>query len=139
MPINYSIGQRLSNPSKNKEKKVYALAQHNRILSLSELAQHIARHGSVFDRSVIEGVLIRMVECMREQMLEGNGIQLGDMGTFYLSLSSEPTELASDFTARNITDVKVRWTPGAAFRNMRKDAHFREVNTRKTQQKQNKK
>ncbi len=139
MAINYSIGLRLSNPSKSKKKKVYALAQHNRILSLSELAQHIARHGSVFDRSVIEGVLIRMVECMREQMLEGNGIQLGDMGTFYLSLSSEPTESPTDFTVQNITDVKVRWTPGAAFRNMRRDAKFREVNTRKTQKKLTKK
>ncbi len=138
MAINYSIGLRLSNPSKSKKKKVYALAQHNRILSLSELAQHIARHGSVFDRSVIEGVLIKMVDCMREQLLDGNGIQLGDMGTFYLSLSSEPTELATEFTARNITDVKVRWTPGVAFRNMRDDAHFREVNTRKTQQELNK-
>ncbi len=133
MPINYSIGQRLSNPSKSKKKKVYALAQHKRILSLSELAQHIAQHGSVFDRSVIEGVLIKMVDCMRDQMLEGNGIQLGDMGTFYLSLSSNPTELAADFTVRNITDVKVRWTPGPAFRNMMQDARFREVNTRKTQ------
>ena len=64
------------------------------------------------------------VDCMREQLLEGKKIRLGDLGDFSILLSSKGAEDADKFSAQNITDVKVQWEPGAEFKNLIADAEF---------------
>ena len=44
------------------------------------------------------------VDCMREQLLEGKKIRLGDLGDFSILLTSKGAEDADKFTAQNITD-----------------------------------
>ena len=41
---------------------------------------------------------------MREQLLEGKKIRLGDLGDFSILLTSKGAEDADKFTAQNITD-----------------------------------
>ena len=50
-------------------------------------------------------------DCMREMLLEGKKIRLGDLGDFSLLLTSKGAEDADKFTAQNITGVKVQWEP----------------------------
>ena len=73
------------------------------------------------------------VDCMREQLLEGKKIRLGDLGDFSIVLSSKGVEDADKFTAQNITDVKVQWEPGAEFKNLLADAEFNLVASRSAQ------
>ena len=73
------------------------------------------------------------VDCMREQLLEGKKIRLGDLGDFSIVLSSKGAEDADKFTAQNITDVKVLWEPGAEFKNLLADAEFNLVASRSAQ------
>ena len=73
------------------------------------------------------------VDCMREQLLEGKKIRLGDLGDFSILLSSKSAEDADKFTAQNITDVKVQWEPGAEFKNLLADAEFNLVASRSAQ------
>ena len=73
------------------------------------------------------------VDCMREQLLEGKKIRLGDLGDFSILLSSKGAEDADKFTAQNITDVKVQWEPGAEFKNLLADAEFNLVASRSAQ------
>ena len=70
---------------------------------------------------------------MREQLLEGKKIRLGDLGDFSIVLSSKGAEDADKFTAQNITDVKVQWEPGAEFKNLLADAEFNLVASRSAQ------
>ena len=70
---------------------------------------------------------------MREQLLEGKKIRLGDLGDFSILLSSKGAEDADKFTAQNITDVKVLWEPGAEFKNLLADAEFNLVASRSAQ------
>ena len=62
------------------------------------------------------------VDCMREQLLEGKKIRLGDLGDFSIVLSSKGAEDADKFTVQNITDVKVLWEPGSEFKNLLAEA-----------------
>ena len=62
---------------------------------------------------------------MREMLLEGKKIRLGDLGDFSLLLTSKGAEDADKFTAQNITGVKVQWEPGQEFKNLRDDAEYR--------------
>ena len=73
------------------------------------------------------------VDCLREQLLEGKKIRLGDLGDFSILLSSKGAEDADKFTAQNITDVKVLWEPGAEFKNLLADAEFNLVASRSAQ------
>lgn len=133
MAINYSLAIHTVYEAKERVKKVYASAQSQSTMSLKEFSEHISQHNSVYDRSVVEGVIIKMVECLREQLLLGRVVQLGDLGTFRVSLKSRPTALASDFTSENIERVRTIWRPGTAFGSLTQDATFQYVTTRAEQ------
>ena len=73
------------------------------------------------------------VDCMREMLLEGKKIRLGDLGDFSLLLGSKGAETADKFTAQNINQVKVQWEPGKEFKNLIDDAEFNLVASRSAQ------
>ena len=83
-------------------------------MTIEKFAKHIPSHGSVYTRADISAILYMAVDCMKEMLLEGKKIRLGDLGDFSVLLSSKGAEDADKFTAQNITDVKVQWKPGAA-------------------------
>ncbi len=71
---------------------------------------------------------------MREMLLEGKMIRLGDLGDFIVSLQSRGAETAEKFSAQNITGVNVTWDAGAEFRDLINDAEINLVASRKAQQ-----
>lgn len=52
-------------------------------LSLRGFAKHMTDHGSVYGRDLLEGVLIKITECLPELLSQGIPVQLGNLGTFY--------------------------------------------------------
>ena len=131
--ISYSTALRGNPLDDEAAKKVYATAQVNEVISLDKFAKHISEHHSKYGKGDIYAVLIEMVTCMREQLLLGNKIQLGDMGNFYVTLSCKGAKDFEEFSALNIQKVNVNWERGANFKNLRDDAKFEEVGTRKEQ------
>lgn len=115
--------------------KTFAVAQYSEVMTIEKFAKHISSHGCVYSRADISVILYMAVDCMREQLLEGKKIRLGDLGDFAVSLSSKGAADASTFTAQNITDVKVFWEPGAQFKNLITDAEFNLVASRAAQAK----
>lgn len=111
--------------------KFYGAAQQTDCLTLDQFAKHISEHHSKYGKGDIYCVLVEMVSCMREQLLLGNKISLGDMGSFYITLSSKGAEYYGEFTAQNITHVNVRWEQGQQFKDLLNDANFELVETRK--------
>lgn len=128
--INFSTSMR-PNPRKPDEpRKAYANAQYSGIMTLSRFAGHIATHGSKYNRADIQAVLIQAVDCMREMLLAGQRIEMGELGVFYVSLKCTPTDKLEDFSSANIKDVNVRWSPGPEFKTLIADAEFNYVPTR---------
>ena len=111
--------------------KFYGAAQQTDCLTLDQFAKHISEHHSKYGKGDIYCVLVEMVSCMREQLLLGNKISLGDMGSFYITLSSKGAEYYDEFSAQNITHVNVRWEQGQQFKDLLTDANFELVETRK--------
>ena len=102
-------------------------------MTIEKFAKHITCHGSVYSRADISAILYMAVDCMREMLLEGKKIRLGDLGDFSILLSSKGAETADKFTAQNITNVKVQWEPGQQFKNLLDDAEFNLVASRSAQ------
>ena len=118
---------------KTEKKNAFATSQYSDIMTIEKFSKHISSHGSVYSRADISAILYITVDCMREQLLEGKKIRLGDLGDFSILLSSKGAEDADKFTAQNITDVKVQWEPGAEFKNLIADAEFNLVASRSAQ------
>ncbi|MCR4613675.1 MAG: HU family DNA-binding protein [Bacteroidaceae bacterium] len=118
--INYAIYIGSKKPGTKKTEQGYATvalgtAQIHDKLDFDDFCQHIADHNSPFSKGTTKGVLTDAVECIREQLLAGNSVSLGDLGTFHVELACEPAVTTEDFLASNIKEVNVRWTPGKRF------------------------
>ena len=132
--INYSVYM-MGNPIKPEmPEKAYAKAQVNEVMSFSQFVQHIANHNGVFSRGTVKGVVSDTCECLVEQLLNGNKVQFGELGTFAISLGCEGAENIKKFTSDNITDVNILFTPGEDFENLRSRAMFNPVSSRAAQQ-----
>ena len=53
-----------------------------------------------------------------EKLADGKIVELGDFGTFRVTVSSEGAALAADVNVRSITDTRVIFTPGKRFKQM---------------------
>ena len=118
---------------KTEKQNAFAISQYTDVMTIEKFAKHITSHGSVYSRADISAILYMAVDCMREMLLEGKKIRLGDLGDFSVLLSSKGAESADKFTAQNITQVKVQWEPGKEFKNLLDDAEFNLVASRSAQ------
>ena len=115
------------------KQNAYAIAQYADVMTIEKFAKHISTHGCVYSRADISAILYMAVDCMREQLLEGKKIRLGDLGDLSVSLTSKGAETAKAFTAQNITGVNVVWDCGQEFKNLLADAEFNLVASRSAQ------
>ena len=115
------------------KQNAYAIAQYADVMTIEKFARHISTHGCVYSRADISAILYMAVDCMRELLLEGKKIRLGDLGDFSVSLSSKGAETADKFSAQNITGVNVVWDCGQEFKNLIADAEFNLVASRSAQ------
>ena len=145
MSVNYSIspmpvrlkkddeGNVVYNPNKD-EVMYYAKAQSAGKMSFEQFAEHVAGHDSKYHKGDILAIVVEVMRCLKEELLNGKKIQLSDLGTFSLVLNGSGAPSVTDFSVNtNITAVKVKWTPGEAFSNLRndKDLMFTQVLTKK--------
>ena len=134
--LDYSVSARYNPMEKNEPARYYAFAQSNEVMNLDEFAKHIATHGCVYKRADIAAVLTMAVDCLREILLNGVKVQLGDLGSFYVTFSSEGTLSANDFNPDiHIKTVNVNWERGAEFLNLKENAKFNLVAIRAVQKK----
>lgn len=75
----------------------YARLRSQGILSFEQLISHISSHASVYDRSVIAGVLYKMQDCLLELLFSGWSVRLSDFEMFRLSLHCNGVKDPADF------------------------------------------
>lgn len=134
MAIPYSLALRLAKPGfPEKGNKTYPVAQYYQLLDLGKMAAHMACHASKFSKGDIMAVTTELTSCIREQLLLGNKIQLGDLGAFSVTLISKGADNAESFSTSLIQKVKVHWEPSAEFTDLLNDCEFEFVGTREAQ------
>ena len=134
MAIPYSLILRQVQPGKPKQgNKTFPMAQYAQLLDLAAMAEHMTSHGSKYDKGDIMAMATQMTSCIREQLLLGNKVALGDLGAFAVSLESKSAPNAESFHIGLIKKVKVKWEPSAKFTDLLNEAQFQYVGTRKSQ------
>ena len=134
MSIPYSLVLRQRVPGYPEEgNKTFPAAQYAQNLSMNDMAKHMASHGSKYNKGDIIAVATQLVDCIREQLLLGNRVNLGDLGTFYVSLKADSADNAEEFTTALLKDVNVRWAPSPLFKSLKNEATFTYVGSRESQ------
>ena len=80
-------------------------------LNLEALAEHMSNHNSPFSKGVIKGLLTDMVNCIKEQLLEGKNVKIDDLAIFSIGVKNAKggAESEEDFSVtKNIKNVKLR-------------------------------
>ena len=139
--INYSICIMSAKPGIKKADisaetggtKAYGSAQANAKLTYDQFVQHMADHNTPFSKGTISGVITDMIRCLREQLLAGNIVSLGELGSFRVELSTKGADSTEEFGVANIKAVNpvIYW--GKALRKLRDEAEFQLVPNRKMQ------
>ena len=90
--------------------KTYGRIESAGVLDTLDLAKHIQKHGSIYTRDVIVGVLEKFSMCIEELLQEGYRVKLNGLGTFYLSVKTKGASNAEEFDKSNIDRVSIKFT-----------------------------
>ncbi|MFA5330706.1 MAG: HU family DNA-binding protein [Prolixibacteraceae bacterium] len=90
--------------------KFYASAVHLRKIELDQLATSVAERCSL-RRSDVHGVLIALMDIIPSELLEGNIIDLGNLGSFYVSVKSEGVATEEDCSVTQIAGTRIQFRP----------------------------
>lgn len=134
MAIPYSLTLCQVRPGKPEQgNKTYPKAQYAQLLNLDAMAEHMTSHDSKYNKGDIMAMATQLTTCIREQLLMGNKVVLGDLGAFYVSLVSDAANNAESFHTNLIKKVKVKWDPSDKFSNLINEAQFTFAGSRKAQ------
>ncbi len=128
--INYSTFLWKNPQDENAVEKAYAKNQVTKVMTFDEFVKHIANHNGVFTRGTVKGVVSDTCSCLIEMLLNGYKVQFGELGIFGISITCDPAETLASFTAANIKEVNILFTPGEDFENLRSRAEFNPVASR---------
>ncbi len=89
--------------------KVYGRVHNVDPIEIDELARHIAAHGTVYTRDVVQGVLTKAADCVKELCLSGQPVKFADLCIFKCSAISTPAVSVEKFDlAQNIKKIKLQ-------------------------------
>lgn len=103
--------------------KTYAMAKTSGTAGLDKICQLISSRSTVSSADV-KAVLDSLNWAMGLELSAGNVVQLGELGNFRLSLSSEGTANEEDFDATKIKKARIVFHPGASLRTTRNEVTF---------------
>ena len=94
--------------NRQKVKKTYGKIIYRGTLGLTDMAEHIMKHGTVYTEDVVIGVITKLKNCMQEMLADGYKVKLDGIGTLYPVLTSEGVADAKDYSAQeNVTRLGV--------------------------------
>ena len=131
--INYSVFLMPNMLHDDGTTKAYATNQTDETLSLDAFVRHISNHNGVFSRGTVKAVICDMCDCLRELLLDGKAVQMGELGRFSITLKSTGARSKEQFTTDYIKGINVVFKPGADLTNLIADATFNPVATRAAQ------
>ena len=87
--IKYRKVERTPQTGENAGKELwYATVVTDREMNFEEFVDHISSHNSPYSRGTVHGVMMDMLDCLKELILDGKSVRLGDLGLFSIGMSS---------------------------------------------------
>jgi predicted histone-like DNA-binding protein len=128
MAVKFNVSQRKNPRDLTAPPKYYVTVKSSGRADTNVIARSINSMSTVSSVDTA-AVLEAFLNVVPEKLAEGNIVELGDFGTFRVSVSSDGEVNAEDVTARNINDVRVIFTPGKRFAQVLDDVQFQKETT----------
>ena len=129
--IDYAVAMMKNPIHPDDPEKAYAFLQSRATLTIDEIADHMVSHGCNYDRGDVIAILVKLVSCSKELMLDGYRIELGDLGKLYLSCQSRGAASKENFSRANIRAINVNFSASKQFVDLVQKVSLHKVPTRK--------
>ena len=124
--MNYTVKERYNPKAPEEPRKYYAFPKTSGSVDLRELAKRISRESTVSmmdTLAVLEGIF----QVIPDYLMEGNIVDLGQLGSLRLSISSEGAENPDEFTVSMIRKTNILFRPGSEFKDELATVKFNRV------------
>ena len=104
--IKYRKIKRTPQTGENAGKELwYATVVTDREMNFEEFVDHISSHNSPYSRGTVHGVMMDMLDCLKELILDGKSVRLGDLGLFSIGMSSRGEVSRDKVTSASVQDI----------------------------------
>lgn len=115
MTIKYNVVERANPSQREAPAKYYPSIVSTGRTSLRQLATRISRMSTMSTADVM-GMIEAFLTVVPEELANGNIVELGDFGNFWLRSTSEGADTAEEVSAEQITTLLPRFNPGKEFK-----------------------
>jgi predicted histone-like DNA-binding protein len=124
--LKYKLVQKGNPRDLSAPKKFYANHVSSGRKTLRSISRDIEDRSSL-SRGDIGNALDNLVDQIPKYLLDGQTVNLGELGSFRLTISSEGADKAKDFNTNMIKNVKIIFSPGKLLKEEVAKAHFEKV------------
>ena len=104
--IKYRKIKRTPQTGENAGKELwYATVVTDREMNFEEFVDHISSHNSPYSRGTVHGVMMDMLDCLKELILDGKSVRLGDLGLFSIGMKSHGELTKEKVSAASVEDI----------------------------------
>jgi len=121
--VKYNVIERGKPGDPTAPKKYYPSAVASGKINLRAVAKRAAEMSTVSMPDTV-AVIEALLAIIPTEMGQGNIVRLGEFGSFWLKVKTEPGETAEDVTSNNITGVVPRFNPGKEFKAQLRNFEF---------------
>ena len=121
--MKYKLVERGNPTDKTAEKKLYATPVYSGKVVKKQIADDLVLISSL-SRGDISSVIENLLDSIPKYLLKGYSVQLGDLGTFRISFSSEGAADADSFNIGMVRGKKILFVAGPAFKKILSELQF---------------
>ena len=104
--IKYRKVKRTPQTGENAGKELwYATVVTDREMNFEQFVDHISSHNSPYSRGTVHGVMMDMLDCLKELILDGKSVRLGDLGLFSIGMSSRGEVSRDKVTSASVEGI----------------------------------
>ena len=104
--IKYRKVKRTPQTGENAGKELwYATVVTDREMNFEEFVDNISSHNSPYSRGTVHGVMMDMLDCLKELILDGKSVRLGDLGLFSIGMKSHGELTRDKVSAASVEDI----------------------------------
>lgn len=109
--------------------KWYLRAVSDEQIDVDKLAAHMASHNTPYSKGSIRGILIDMVNCIKELLLEGKSVKLQDLAIFKLGLICQGAVTAAEAKPHLVSGFRfnARATGEMSIKELKTDVQLKEL------------
>lgn len=124
--MKYTVKQRVNPKAPADPRKYYAFPKSLGNMDLRVLAKRISRESTVSIMDTL-AVLEGLFQVIPDYLMEGNIVELGELGSLRLGISSDGSENPDEFTTSLIRKANILFRPGSKFKDQLSMVKFTRV------------